>query len=76
MTPRAGATVEFELTIDGALGPVLKNALGPDLVARTRTYTTLVLETAVDLGTLVTLLHARGLHVESVFTVGPAIATL
>lgn len=76
MTPRAAPTPEFELTIDGGLGPVLKNALGPDLAARTRTSTTLVLETAVDLGALVALLDSRGLHVESVFTVGPAIATL
>ncbi|WP_313408948.1 hypothetical protein [Aeromicrobium sp.] len=76
MTSGAAPTPEFELTIDGGLGPVLRNALGPELAARTRTYTTLVLETAVDLGALVALLNSRGLHVESVFTAGPTIATL
>lgn len=76
MTIHEPAALEFELTIEGGLGPVLRNALSPGLAARTHTCTVLVLASAVDLGTLVERLHARGLSIESVFIVGPTVATL
>ncbi|SKB10241.1 hypothetical protein [Aeromicrobium choanae] len=69
-------TTEYELTIDGGLGPVLRNALGPDLEARTGTYTTLRAESTSDLASLLAALHARGLRIESVFIVEPPAATL
>ncbi|GAA2072794.1 hypothetical protein IDH50_13945 [Aeromicrobium tamlense] len=76
MTGRGGPTVEYELTIDSGLGPVLRNALGPELVARTRTCTTLVAVTAADVDALVAVIHALGLRLESVVVVDPAVATL
>ena len=76
MPGRGGPTVEYELTIDSGLGPVLRNALGPELVARTRTCTTFVAVTAADVDALVAVIHALGLRLESVVVVDPAVATL
>ncbi|WP_286928746.1 MULTISPECIES: hypothetical protein [Aeromicrobium] len=76
MTDREAPVMEFELTIDGGLGPVLQNALGPECETRTRTYTTLLAESTTDLGTLMAALHEHGLRIESVFVVGPPAATL
>lgn len=67
---------EFEVTVGGGIGPVLRHALGPDLEAQTHRCTTLLAETAEDVATLVAQLQAYGLRVESVFIVRPAIATL
>lgn len=57
---------EYELTIDNGLGPVLRAALGPELVARTRTCTTFVAESSADVDALVGRLDALGLRIESV----------
>ena len=71
----ASAPVEYELTIDNGLGPVLRAALGPELVARTRTCTTFVAESSVEVDALVSRIHALGLRIESV-VVAPADPTI
>lgn len=75
MTVQEAAT-EFELTINGGLGPVLRHALGPELVVRTRACTTFVAESGADLDVLVDRLHCLGLRIESVFIVEPAVTTI
>lgn len=69
-------SIEYELTIDGRLGPVLLHALGPGLETRTGSFTTLRAESASDLASLLAALHAHGLRIESVFVVDPPATTL
>jgi len=76
MTRRRGTSTEYELTINGGLGPVLQTALGPEVEVRTRPCTTFVARTAADVVLLVDRLHALGLRIDSVVVVDPGIATL
>jgi hypothetical protein len=53
-------------TIEGVLGPVLREALEPGSVGQLRTSTTIRAVGATDLPGLVQLLDAHGLSIESV----------
>lgn len=62
---------QFELTIAGSLGPVLRWALQPGSVVESRTCTILRTRSAKDVSELVELLDSRGLRIEGVW-VGPS----
>jgi hypothetical protein len=56
----------FVLTVEGVLGPVLREALEPGNVDPPRTCTTIRAVAMTDLPGLVQLLDAHGLSIESV----------
>ncbi|QBR91479.1 hypothetical protein [Nocardioides euryhalodurans] len=64
---RGGA--DFELTVHGRLGPVLRRALHPSSVVETRTCTTIRSVSSADLPDLVRLLDSHGLRIEGVWRV-------
>jgi hypothetical protein len=59
--------VEFELTIAGGLGPVLRRALRPSRVADSHTTTTICAVSDADVVDLVAFLDAHGLRIEGVW---------
>lgn len=63
---------QFELTIAGRLGPVLRWALRPGSVVGSHTCTILRMKSAKDLPELVELLDSRGLRIEGVWVGPPA----
>ena len=60
---------DFELTVHGRLGPVLRGALRPSSVVETRTCTTIRAVSSTDLPELVRLLDSYGLRIEGVWRV-------
>ncbi|HEX6149830.1 hypothetical protein [Nocardioides sp.] len=62
-----GAATQFELTIAGRLGPVLRWALRPSTVVDSHTCTTICTETESDLAELVALLDSHGLQIEGIW---------
>ena len=63
-----GGTTEFELTVEGGLGPVLRCALRPSSVAASRRCTT-IRAVSDDVAALVALLDSYGLRIEGVWVV-------
>ncbi|MBC9225098.1 hypothetical protein GL325_02045 [Aeromicrobium sp. 636] len=63
-TPEDGE--EYEFTIVGDLGPVLRWALRPGRVVESHPCTTFVTVTSADLGAIVARLDPPGLRLESV----------
>ena len=67
-TPEPGPAT-FELTVQGALGPMLRRALRPQTASQTQTCT--ILRTGVpdtvDVIDLVLVLQANGLKVEGIY---------
>ncbi len=59
--------VDYELTIEGGLGPVLRWALRPNQVIESHTCTTVRAASETDLIGLVEVLDRTGLRVESVW---------
>jgi hypothetical protein len=66
----AGA-VDFELTVEGRLGPVLRWGLRPHTVVAAHTCTTIRAVSSTDLTGMVALLNSRGLRIESVWLLPP-----
>ncbi len=66
---KPGAALVYELTIAGGIGPVVRNALRPQVAEPPRLFT--ILRTGAlsgrDLVDLVLLLHSRGLDIEGIF---------
>jgi hypothetical protein len=58
---------DYELTIEGRLGPVLRWALRPSQVVDSRTCTTIRTAPDTDLTGLVEMLDRTGLRIESVW---------
>ena len=63
--PPGGA--DYELTIEGGLGPVLRWALRPNQVVESHTCTTIRAASGTDLIGLVEMLDRTGLRIESVW---------
>lgn len=63
--PQGGGV--FELTVEGALGPVLRCALRPSTVEESHTCTTVRTAGDCDLTGLVELLDSNGLVIEEVW---------
>ncbi len=70
--PKPADTPQFELTITGRLGPVLRWALRPGSVVASHTCTILRMKSAKDLSELVEMLDSRGLRIEGVWVGPPA----
>jgi hypothetical protein len=66
--PHAEAAATYELTVTGAVGPVLRSALSPPAVASTEQQTILraELDGNIDLVDLVLMLASRGLEITAV----------
>ena len=64
-----GRSATFELTVAGALGPVLRHALKPRTVSDTQTCTIVraSVPDTVDVVDLVSVLQAHGLRIEGIF---------
>ena len=58
---------DYELTIEGGLGPVLRWALRPNQVVESHTCTTIRAASETDLTGLVEVLDRTGLRIESVW---------
>lgn len=67
---------EYELTIAGELGSVLRWALRPGQVIATHACTTFVAVSGADVATLVARLEAPGLRLESVYILGEVRSTI
>lgn len=61
-----GAAADYELTVRGPLGPVLRRALSPGRVVESRTCTTLLAVSARGLESVVAMADASGLRIEEV----------
>lgn len=64
-----GGPAEYELTIEGGLGPVLRWALRPNSVVESHRSTTIRAVCEEDVAELVALLDSRGLRIEGVWVV-------
>lgn len=66
---RPGSALVYELTIAGGIGPIVRNALRPQVAEPPRLFT--ILRTGAlsdrDVVDLVLLLHSRGLDIECIF---------
>ena len=68
MTPQdAGGPAEYELTIEGGLGPVLRWALRPSSVVESHRSTTIRAVCQEDVAELVAQLDSCGLRIEGVW---------
>ncbi len=73
MTPHEQTdSPQFELAIEGRLGPVLRWALRPGSVVSSHTCTILRARSGRELAELVELLDSRGLRIEGVWVGPPA----
>jgi hypothetical protein len=71
VSSRADGAGVYEVTVEGALGPVLLRALRLDCIEGPVACTTLRTTAAEDLPGLVALLDAHGLVIEGVWLLSP-----
>jgi hypothetical protein len=72
MTANRPAPAEFEVTVSGGLGPVLRRALRPGRVVDSHVCTVVRAAGAADLASVVALVDSLGLRLEAVLVVRPA----